>query len=135
MSKWQYENYTNNIETMKRQKIANILSGIALIIIAIGVLMPLVTGPGGTIYRYVFSVGAVMLLVGRILDKYRGELFRGRRLYVIQRWSARCQCAAAFFMFYSIDPRDWLVFVLAGAVLQLYVSIMVPVAIRKAAKK
>ena len=51
------------------------------------------------------------------------------------RWSALFQCAAAFFMFYSIDPRDWLVFVLAGAVLQLYVSIMVPVAIRKAAKK
>ena len=38
-------------------------------------------------------------------------------------------------MFYSVDPRDWLVFVLAGAVLQLYVSIMVPIAIRKAAKK
>lgn len=120
---------------MKRQKIANNLSSIALIIIAIGVLMPFIAGPGSTVYRYVFSVGAVMLLTGRILDKYTGDIFRVRRLYVIQRWSAVFQCAAAFFMFYSVDPRDWLVFVLAGAVLQLYVSIMVPIAIRKAAKK
>lgn len=120
---------------MKRQKAANIISSVGLVIIAVGVLMPLLMGPGSTIYRYVFSAGAVLLLAGRFLDKYTGDIFRVRRLYVIQRWSAIFQCAAAFFMFYSQDPRDWLVFVLAGAVLQLYVSIAVPIVIRKAAKK
>ena len=120
---------------MKRQKAANILSSIGLIVIAIGVWMPFVTGPDSDIYRYVFSAGAAVLLVGRFMDKYTGDIFRVRRLYVIQRWSALFQCTAAFFMFYSADPRDWLVFVLSGAVLQLYVSIAIPMTERKAQKK
>lgn len=85
------------------------------------------------IYKYIYSAGAVILLVSRIMTPYRGDNDRIRRLYRIESWSAIFFCVAAFFMFYDpYSARDWLAFTLAGGAVQIYTSIMIP---RTAAKE
>ena len=116
-------------------KIFNILVNTGLIIIAIAVALPFFQGPDSMLYRYVFTVGAGLLVVGRIFTPYQGNVLRVKRLYRIQTWSAVFFCFAAFFMFYNLASRDWLAFTLAGAVLQAYASIAIPAAERKAAEK
>ena len=79
------------------------------------------------IYKYIYSAGAVILLVSRIMTPYRGDNDRIRRLYRIESWSAIFFCVAAFFMFYDpYSARDWLAFTLAGGAVQIYTSIMIP---------
>ena len=85
------------------------------------------------VYKYIYSAGAVLLLVSRIMTPYRGNSDRIRRLYRIESWSAIFFCVAAFFMFYEPgSARDWLAFTLAGGAVQIYTSIMIP---RTAAKE
>ena len=114
---------------MKKTLIAILYAG--LILVAVGCLLPLISGPQSTVYKYVFTAGAVLHLVGRVGLPYRGPYLRVRRLSRILVWSGLFYCAGAFFMFYSVDPRDWLAFVLAGALVQCYVSIAMPRAMRK----
>ena len=64
---------------------------------------------GGETYKWIYAAGAICALVGRL-------------------------CAGAFFIFYAGDTsRDWIAFTLAGAILQIYTSIMIPRAIRREA--
>lgn len=102
-----------------------------LILVAVGCLLPLIMGPQSLVYKYVFAVGAVLHLIGRIGLPYRGPHIRVKRLSRILVWSGLFYCAGAFFMFYSANPQEWLVFVLSGAVIQTYVSIVTPRAISK----
>ena len=104
---------------------------LGLILVAIGCLLTLIMGPRTELYKYVFSAGAVLHLIGRIALPYRGPYLRVKRLSRILVWSGLFYCAGAFFMFYTTNPQDWLAFVLAGAVIQCYVSIVMPRAIRK----
>lgn len=116
------------------RKIGTALVYAGLIIILIGVAMPLVFGPQTEAYKYIFSGGALLLLAGRLATPYQGPYIRVKRLHRILVWSALFFCVAGFFMFYNQDPRDWLAFVLAGALIQLYVSIVLPRAIRQSQK-
>lgn len=101
----------------------NILIYGGMLLVAFGVLIPLLFGPVPVWGKIVFSVGAVATLVGRILTPYRGSELRVRRLFRIQIWSAIFFCVAAGFMWYSVYARDWLAFTLAGGAIQCYVSI------------
>jgi drug/metabolite transporter (DMT)-like permease len=103
-----------------------------MVIVCIGCLLPLLLGPQAIIFKIVYCVGAVCTLIGRILTKYHGKDMRVRRLVRIQVWSAIFFCAAGFLMWYSQDPRDWLAFTLAGALVQCYVSIVLPRAQKQA---
>lgn len=77
-----------------------------------------------------------MLLVARIMNRYTGQILRVKRLYRIETWSALFFCVATFFLFYSSDSsRDWLAFTLAGGVLQVFTSIMIPRTLSKAIKE
>ncbi|MDE5969865.1 MAG: hypothetical protein K2K27_03505 [Muribaculaceae bacterium] len=99
---------------------------VGMLLIVAGTLMP-IWRLDNNIYKYVYAVGAVMLLVSRLFNPYRGTDLRLKRLVRIESWSAIFFCVAAFFMFY--DPttaRDWLAFTLAGGVIQVYTSIMIP---------
>lgn len=102
-----------------------------LLLVMAGIILPLFMGPQSMLFKYVFSAGAVLILVARVLTTYRGPHLRVKRLSRILVWSALFYCAGAFFMFYSPKPQDWLAFVLAGAVIQCYVSIAMPRAMRK----
>lgn len=108
---------------------------VSMLLIAMGALLPLLN-LGNDVYKYVFSVGAVGMLVGRLFSPYKGNVLRVKRLYRIEAWSAIFFCVAVFFMFYKdASPTDWIAFTLAGAVLQIYTSIMIPRTITKAIKK
>ncbi len=116
------------------KKVFNILTYIGLIAIAAAMVIPLFTGPANIVYKIIFSVGAGLTLIGRIFTRYDGPSdLRVRRLVRIQTWSALFFCAAAFFMWYSASPTDWLAFTLAGALIQCYVSITLPRAMKRAA--
>ncbi len=98
---------------------------VGLLLIVIGTALPLLHVEGD-MFRYLYSVGAVLALVGRVLaPSYRGAVTRVKRLARIELWSCVVFCVAAFFMWYNDgETRDWIAFTLAGGVLQVYSSIM-----------
>ncbi len=99
---------------------------ISMLLIVAGTLLPLFNA-GGDLFKYIYGAGAALLLVGRMLNPYKGDNLRVKRLYRIEAWSAIFFCAAVFFMFYEeAGPTDWIAFTLAGGVLQIYTSIMIP---------
>lgn len=108
---------------------------ISMLLIVAGTVLPLFN-TGGLLFKYIYATGALLLLIGRLLIPYKGDDFRIKRLYRIETWSAIFFCVAVFFMFYEGAGRtDWLAFTLAGGIIQIYTSIMIPRAIAKAAKK
>ncbi len=124
--------------TKKNSKIISWATTIGMVLIAVGVLMPLL-GYSIEVYRWIFSAGALIALVGRLMNRYDGESLRVKRLYRIEVWSSIFFCVAAFFMFYPYGAgRDWFAFILAGGMILVYTSIMIPRTIakeRKQAKK
>lgn len=128
-----------NIEPKDQQPSRLLLAmiSIGLLLIFAGTMMPLFAimpdfSSGGDSYKYVYAAGALLLLTGRILTPYKGDVFRVKRLSRIEFWSALFFGAAVFFMFYEGAGRtDWLAFTLAGGVLQIYTSIMIPRALAK----
>lgn len=117
------------------KKILNILTYVGLIAIAVAMVFPLFTGPQSLIYKIIYTAGAAMTLIGRVFTRYDGpDVLRVRRLFRIQTWSAIFFAAAAFFMWYSKTPTDWLAFTLAGGLIQCYVSLVLPRAYKNATK-
>lgn len=125
---------TNN---MAKQPSAFILLmiTISMLLIVAGTVLPLFN-TGGILFKYIYATGALLLLIGRLFTPYKGDDLRVKRLYRIETWSAIFFCVAVFFMFYEGAGRtDWLAFTLAGGIIQIYTSIMIPRAIAKAAQK
>lgn len=89
-----------------------------------------------TTFPYIFSAGALHLLLARLFTPYRGKDPQLKRLHRIESWSAIIFCVAAFFLFYNpYQLRDWLSFTLAGAVIQIITSIAIPLRESKLAGK
>lgn len=123
--------HSNPATSSSRNKWLHIVS-IGMLMIVVATLMP-IFDIGIPYFRYVYAIGAIMTLVGRIMTPYKGDIFRIKRLYRIEFWSAIFFCVAAFFMFYpSAGATDWLAFTLAGGCLLIYTSIAIPRAERKA---
>lgn len=97
-----------------------------MVLVLIGIFIPFFTGPVNPIYKYVFATGALLNLAGRLFTSYQGPNIRLKRLLRIEVWSALFFCVAVYFMFADPDPRNWIVFVLAGGALLAYTSIMIP---------
>ena len=88
-----------------------------------------------TAYPYVFSVGALTVFVARVLGAYHGKDMRLKRLHRLEWWIGIIFMVAAVFLFYpGAQLRDWLAFTLAGAALQVYTSLAIPVRERKVAE-
>lgn len=118
---------------MKKYSPAILLIG--LLLLAVGVLMPILSGNiQGMAFRYVFAAGALLAFAARILAPAppKSLPLRIKRLLRIESWSTVLFCVAAFFTFYDTTQiRDWLAFTLAGAALQVYSSIALSLALRK----
>lgn len=101
---------------------------VGLLLIGAGTLMPLLSVQRGSdLFRYIYTTGAVIVIIGRLLTPYEGSDMRLKRLLRIEAWSGICFCVAAFFLFYdSVSLRDWLAFTLAGGAIQCYASFMIP---------
>jgi len=79
---------------------------------------------GLTLWRYLYAVGAVTLLILRLATPYKGNDLRTKRLTRLEFWSAVVFCVLVFFIFYMPHSTDWLAFTMAGAFIQAYASIM-----------
>lgn len=75
-----------------------------------------------------------MALAGRLLTPVpSGISLRLRRLLRLEAWSALIFIVGAVFLFINTDVmRDWVAFTLAGGIIQVYTSIMIP---REAARR
>ncbi len=118
---------------MKKEQIMMLLITVGMLLIAVGIVLPIFMGIDCAAYRYIYAAGALMLIIGRIFSPYRGKDLRLKRLYRIESWSAIFFCVAAFMLFYNPrSMRDALAFTLAGGVIQVYTSIMIPRRAKKA---
>ncbi len=109
------------------KKISPILLIIGLSALAVGILLPILTNNiYSYTFRYIFAVGAALTIIARLFGPSapQGTDIRVRRLLRLEQWSALLYCVAAFFVFYSAPMlRDWLAFTMAGAAIQVYVSL------------
>lgn len=108
-----------------KQKIANLLLTIGMFILLVIAALPLI-GIMQSWFKYVYAIGAILTLIARVMERYQGKNITLRRLYRIQMVSAICYCASAAILFSSmnnfISEKDWLAFLTAGAVMQIYSS-------------
>ena len=116
--------------SVTRPRLAAIGAPIALLVIFLATLVPFCLMGNDTareIFPYVYSAGALGLLIVRLFTPFRGKDIRLRGWHRIESWTAVIFCVAAFFLFYNPGQlRDWLAFTLAGAVLQAITSIAIP---------
>ncbi|MBD5246020.1 MAG: hypothetical protein HDS58_01825 [Barnesiella sp.] len=126
---------TSDLLGKQPAKIWLILATVGMLLIVVGTLLPIFGHYFyGATYKYIYTAGAVLLLVSRLFTRYTGKHDRLRRLYRLESWSAIFFCVASFFMFYEpLSARDWLAFTLAGGAVQVYTSIMIPLTIKRAA--
>ena len=110
--------------TKDRKRLSDLLVLIGLLIMAVMALLPLLN-INQEWMRWAFAAGAVIVLLARVLGLYRGPSFRIRRLHRILIYSAVLYCASASMMFFSHGTNDWLAFLLAGLVMQIYASWMI----------
>ena len=107
-----------------RNTISNVLLVVGLLVMVVMALMPLLN-LNQQWMRWVFAAGAVMVLVARFLGYYHGPSLRIRRLYRILIFSGILYCVSAAMMFLSRNTNDWIAFLLAGLVIQIYASWMI----------
>lgn len=116
-----------NMETQERISISGVLLIIGLLIMAVMALMPLLNiNPQWMKWmRWIYAGGAVLVLVARIVGVYNGPSLRIKRLHRILISSGILYCASALMMFISNGTNDWIGFLLAGVMVQLYASWMI----------
>lgn len=108
------------------------IMNIGLLLVMAATAMPLLRTQGDA-FRYIYTAGAVLCLIGRLMTPFnKNNPLRARRLERMQIWSGVFFCAGAFFMFYYDSSRmDWLAFTLAGAVIMVYTTLMIPRILKK----
>lgn len=110
-----------------RARIAAVLANFGLLAIMVAALFPLLRLDNSSM-RYIYVAGAALLVAGRIVTpKVKDMPLRLRRLIRMEFWTALIFVVGAVFLFLpSAGHTDWLAFTLAGAVLTVYTSIMIP---------
>lgn len=113
---------------------------VAMLMIAVAAAMPILGIAREHIMalRYVFAAGAALAFIVRLTETYDGSNTRLRRLHRLERMSALLYCVSAFLLFFYGDSqggKDWIAFLLAGAVMQIYSSYMIQYEQNKENKK
>ena len=78
--------------------------------------------------RWVFAAGTVAVLLARIAEAWANNArssLRVKRLYRILISSGILYCVSALMMFLSRGTNDWIGFLLAGVVVQMYATAMI----------
>lgn len=77
--------------------------------------------------RYLFAAGAALTLMAQIATPSPSKELRVRRLCRINVWSAILYCFAAGCLFTTRPDfqKSWVAFLLAGAVIQVYATLMI----------
>lgn len=116
--------------SVARPRLAAVGAPLALLVIFLATLVPFLLMDNmiaREVFPYVYSVGALALLLVRLFTPFKGKDLKLKGWHRIESWTAIIFCVAAFFLFYDPNQlRDWLAFTLAGAVLQAITSIAIP---------
>ncbi len=100
-----------------------------LLCVMIGTAMPLIMH-GSEAYKWIYCAGALMSLCGKLLRRTPSGLpMNVKRLMRIEIWATIMFCAGGFFMWYTLGSygaMDWIAFTLAGGIILIYTSIMIP---------
>ena len=115
---------TTQSDNNRLNSVSGIMLVIGLLIMAVMALLPLLN-INHMWMRWAFAAGALLVLVGRIIGIYKGPSLRVKRLHRILISSAILYCASALMMFISRGTNDWIAFLLAGLVMQMYASWMI----------
>ncbi len=107
-----------------RIKIGNLLVAIGLLVMLVMAVLPLLNINEEWL-RWTFAGGALAVLAGRIMGAYNGPALRVKRLHRILISSGILYCASALMMFYSRGTNDWIGFLMAGLVMQIYATWMI----------
>ncbi len=116
-----------------RVQISSLLVAIGLLIMLVMAVMPLLN-INLLWMRWAFAAGAALVLLARIMGVYSGPALRIKRLHRLLIVSAVLYCASAAMMFYSRGTNDWIAFLLAGLIMQVYASWMIDYEGKKAEK-
>jgi len=116
-----------------RVQISSLLVAIGLLIMLVMAVMPLLN-INLLWMRWAFAAGAALVLLARIMGVYSGPALRIKRLHRLLIVSAVLYCASAAMMFYSRGTNDWIAFLLAGLIMQVYASWMIDYEGKKAQK-
>ena len=102
---------TKKLNMNKKQQTANLILAIGMILLLVMAILPLF-GIMQSWFKYIYAAGAVLTLIARI-----------------QTVSSICYCASAAILFSTINnlvsEKDWLPFLMTGAVLQIYSSLRI----------
>lgn len=107
-----------------RQHLSNTLIIIGLLVMLVMAFMPLIDLVKPWM-RWAFAAGAAIVLVARFVGIYNGPSLRIKRLHRILIASALMYCVSALMMFYSPGHNDWIGFLLAGVIVQMYATWMI----------
>ncbi len=106
-----------------KQKISSSMLAVGMLLLVMMAIMPLL-GMNYAWVKYVFALGALLTLIARIIDRYKGKSITLQRLYRIQSVSSLLYCVSAAMLFPAlrsyVQEKDWLAFLTAGVVLQVY---------------
>ena len=118
-------NKIENNPSTARAALCSLLGSLGLLVIAVAVLIPIISGgfPESPLYKWLYSAGAAICLGASLFTKApAGADLRERRWVRVEAWSSLFFCAGAFFLWYpGSTARDWLAFTLAGAVIRIIV--------------
>ena len=107
-----------------RTTLSNWLVIVGLLVMVVMALMPLFNYNQEWM-RWAFGIGAMTVLVGRVIGMNRGSSLRIRRLHRLLVSSGFLYCASAIMLFMSPNSNDWMAFLFAGVVMQVYASWMI----------
>ena len=111
-------------ENATRLQLSGLLVLIGLLAMTVMAVMPLLNIIHEWM-KWVFAIGAVTVLAGRIIGAYNGPQLRVKRLHRILISSAILYCASALMMFLSHGTNDWIALLLAGLMVQIYATWMI----------
>lgn len=122
------------------QRIQTVLLAMGMVMLVVSAAFPLlgVWPEGMLLMRYIFAAGAATVLAVRITEVYEGKNLRVKRLHSLERVSAFLYCVSAFLLFFygnRLGGGDWIAFLLAGAIMQIYTSFMIQHEEEKDAKR
>lgn len=122
------------------QRIQAVLLAMGMVMLVVSAAFPLlgVWPEGMLLMRYIFAAGAATVLAVRITEVYEGKNLRVKRLHSLERVSAFLYCVSAFLLFFygnRLGGGDWIAFLLAGAIMQIYTSFMIQHEEEKDAKR
>ncbi|MCH5327310.1 MAG: hypothetical protein J1E29_08940 [Duncaniella sp.] len=116
---------------MTRTSASSLLSTLGLLAILAASALPLLR-LGGEWFGWLYAAGAALLLAARFIDPTpAGASLRVKRLKRMEIWTALIFVAGAVFTFLDLPGNDWLAFTMAGGVLTIYTSVMIPRESRK----